>query len=538
VLWWLNRLDERIRVGEEGLALLGDQTESAEAAWMNVLIAWAYFSKGDMKMAVEFTRRNVRFVERLPYTEELGTVYQRIVWLYAEMMKNLEEAMRWSRLLERQAKQHHDLRSLADLYMHIGWVILRWQGDLRGAISHLEKGMNLFTKIGDIAQVGKCLLALGTLPLLNLGNLARAEECIRRALAIFEEVGHRRYIAFLQWYIGVVLLCRHLPEHAVEAFHKAIELREEISDMWALIEVGLGQAHLAMGDREEAAQRFQAALAQTQPHADAFWRRPFGAALARLEEAYDDLSRFRGHCLRFQTEHPHFQASQPVLAESGELVPNAFVQWYLEAAQPDLQFQIFDFGEHPAEMQKQGWTWHDPFGDCCFTLENGNGMEIHAVNGRDLLHLNLSAPRFLRQTSGDCAAQTICVPVSAEKPAIGGILLWKDKEHYLRLERGTWGRDEIGFVGCLSHQFTIIGRGRLISERAHLRLERVGARVRALCSADGSSWYTVGFVDFPVSDPVQVGLHAIGGINRLVYPGAYPDGTAIRFEAFTLYRSQ
>lgn len=61
-------------------------------------------------------------------------------------------------------------------------------------------------------------------------------------------------------------------------------------------------------------------------------------------------------------------------------------------------------------------------------------------------------------------------------------------------------------------------------------------RVNALCSADGKAWFTVGHVNFPVADPLQVGMHAIGMIDRLIYPGAYPDGTAIRFESFTLYR--
>jgi hypothetical protein len=59
--------------------------------------------------------------------------------------------------------------------------------------------------------------------------------------------------------------------------------------------------------------------------------------------------------------------------------------------------------------------------------------------------------------------------------------------------------------------------------------------VNALCSADGEQWFTVGQVEFPVEDPVEVGLHAIGNIDRLMYPCAYPEGTAIRFEAFELW---
>jgi DNA-binding SARP family transcriptional activator len=57
-------------------------------------------------------------------------------------------------------------------------------------------------------------------------------------------------------------------------------------------------------------------------------------------------------------------------------------------------------------------------------------------------------------------------------------------------------------------------------------------RVHALCSADGQHWFTVGHVEFPTEDPVEVGMHAIGNVNRMIYPGAYPEGTAIRFDTF------
>jgi hypothetical protein len=43
-----------------------------------------------------------------------------------------------------------------------------------------------------------------------------------------------------------------------------------------------------------------------------------------------------------------------------------------------------------------------------------------------------------------------------------------------------------------------------------------------------------GFARFSIEDPVQVGVHAIGSIDRTVYCGAYPDGTAIRFASFQM----
>jgi regulation of enolase protein 1 (concanavalin A-like superfamily) len=75
-----------------------------------------------------------------------------------------------------------------------------------------------------------------------------------------------------------------------------------------------------------------------------------------------------------------------------------------------------------------------------------------------------------------------------------------------------------------------------MEESVFLRMERLGNRVNALCSADGKNWFTVGHVEFSVDDPVEVGLHAIGNIDRTIYNGAYPDGTAMRFESFELWR--
>ena len=45
----------------------------------------------------------------------------------------------------------------------------------------------------------------------------------------------------------------------------------------------------------------------------------------------------------------------------------------------------------------------------------------------------------------------------------------------------------------------------------------------------------VGQATFPARSPVQVGLYAVGKIERSIYPGAYSDGTAIRFESFQLW---
>jgi hypothetical protein len=66
-----------------------------------------------------------------------------------------------------------------------------------------------------------------------------------------------------------------------------------------------------------------------------------------------------------------------------------------------------------------------------------------------------------------------------------------------------------------------------------LRLERAGGKVRALCSREGREWLTLGSTDFPIG-PSQIGVFAVGQIDRSVYPGEHPDGGAIRIEILRL----
>lgn len=146
---------------------------------------------------------------------------------------------------------------------------------------------------------------------------------------------------------------------------------------------------------------------------------------------------------------------------------------------------------------------------------------------------------MVREVSGDFVAQTVCLPAMEDRPAIAGLLLWRDERNYLRLDRGAYGEGEIAFLGCVEDEDVAIGRGwlREASGRITLRLERLGGRVKAYCSADGERWFSVGHETFPVQDPLQVGVHAIGAIDRTIYRGASPEGTAIRFESFRLWQA-
>lgn len=292
--------------------------------------------------------------------------------------------------------------------------------------------------------------------------------------------------------------------------------------------------HYAAGERATAFRLYQEALARTLPEDMRVfwagwhvWRPRFSVILSGLEEACGDAAAFRAICHCYREEHS-FDASASVL------------QWYLE---PSMAATIggpprdaLDFRSDIAGLvESSGWIWQDPFNDCSWEQDAINGLIIRAVNGRDLFFLNRSAPRLVRSVNGDFVAETICAPALDDRPSSGGLLLWKDEENYLSLNWGRGGRHEICLEGCVGREDMVFGRGRLPAERTFLRLERRGARVDALCSADGDTWWSVGHASFLADDPVQIGLCAIGMIDRTVYPGAYREGTAIRFETFRLW---
>jgi predicted ATPase/DNA-binding SARP family transcriptional activator len=538
VLHWQGRHDDRIRIGEEGLALLGDDAESVEAALMNQTIAMGHWGRGNEERQREFTHRTADFIQRLSYAEELGPAYLHISATYRDG-KDAEEAMKWLQALEEGATSHHDLTALAGVHRSAG-ATLAAAGDLYGAISRCQQAVELFARIGDVRREGHCRGdTVGVF--LSLGDLQKAEEWTCRLLDAAKASEYKSGIAWTYWLIGRISLCQGAGEKAVDALQKALQLFRQIHEHWPepWMIYALGRAYLAQGDPVEALRRFQEAIAL--PWLKGALPLKSTAALSGLEEAYEDPEPFRVFCRRFREEHP--QVSELPL-----------VQWFLDPTEPrrDFRFPIFGFGAGDfdnliSRIQNGEWVWEDSFEDCSFTVQNR--LEIHAANGRDLWQINWSAPRMLRPAPEGTgwATETVCIPISEEKPAIGGLLLWKDKENYLRLDRGTRGEREISFGGCLANQDVIIGRGRIPIDksanqqmgkpagRVFLRLERVVDRVNALCSADGVSWFTVGHVPFPAEDPVQVGLHAIGNIDRTIYHGAYPDGTAIRFESFQLW---
>ena len=521
VLFHLDRHAEIMQLSEEGMALLGDDTECIGAALLLYRLAMGHETLGALHQARGFYRRAAHVTRTLPYSEYLTPLLTAGVFphLYD---KDVDQARELAGYVDQIAQQHSADLWLAGSVQGAFSTILTAQGDLCGALTHQWRALDYAARVDSLT--GQYTLLELTDLYASLGELRKAAECTERVRALRPE-GVFHWAAKIC--AGLIALCEGSVDAATAQLEAAVRANPGTFTGWEVCTMlSLGRAYLAQGRHEAAMRQFTAALT-TSAAADLtfgdclFLFVGIGTpnALSGIEAATGSGERVRTLVEQLRQEYPAATLLPLVPCLDPAVVSLLPRQHVHEAFTAPLS---------PA------WTWHDPFGDCSWVVEEG--LQLRAANGRDLWHVNLSAPRLLQPApSGDFAVQTICGPVSAAQPAIGGLLLWQDQAHYLVLERGHWGAADIAFRGCLANVDRYLGRGRLVSEQVWLRLERRGSRVRALCSADGQEWFTAGEVEFPAREGEQVGVHAIGMIDRTIYHGAYPEGTAIHFACFDVW---
>ncbi|HLF88698.1 MAG TPA: adenylate/guanylate cyclase domain-containing protein [Anaerolineales bacterium] len=520
VLFWKNTYEEPIRLGEEGLALLGDNNESVEAALMNQLVAVGCSQLGDHDKFIDFTLRTAGFIQRLPYAEELRPAFAHIISLYAYTLKNVPEARRWLEVLKQKAEESHDLRALGE-YLEYSATLLHQEGNSKEAVPRHQKAIEQFAQIGDTKHTSRAWRSQGV-SLLQQGEIETALACFDQALETAAVFANEADYAIGYWFKGQALLCKGAWEEALASFEKAESKGDEVPYLkkeWALS--GVGRVYLAQGMKQEALKTFQAAL-QYAPNT--LFQNPYQAneILSGLEQSYENAEAFRNYVNQFHQEHPEIHRS-------------AFKQWCLVPAETSTPAHSPLHHEVFANSLASGWLWNDPFGDCVYSVQKG--LKIQAANERNLHHINRSAPKLLRQepVMGDFTLQTVCQPAAKNKPTIGGLLVWLSEKYWFCLEVGGRGTDDILLRGFMNYSDLVFGRGQIKGDRIFLRLERRGHWLSALCSADGENWLHAGGCELSTIEALHLGLHAIGHINRLVYPAAYAEGTSILFNEFWLW---
>jgi predicted ATPase/DNA-binding SARP family transcriptional activator/regulation of enolase protein 1 (concanavalin A-like superfamily) len=521
VLRWMERWEELLHLSQEGLGLLPEEDEALEAALVNYHIAAA---TSDPTTCRTYVGRTAGFLKDLPYVEELRPVYAQVVYWCLDT-KRVEDAQRWVRAFQAQATRAHDLRALADVSAIDGDISF-FTGDLQRALPYYRQAVELYGRVNDAKMESRCMRDLAETYLVQ-GQIQNARRLAERAVELVRDEDFEGLRAWVYGTAGVAAMCERRWDEARRIFEEACQAAQKVGNAANQISLKACQACvcLAQGKRKEASDLIEMAM---EMHPPEWWQHlPTihiyeAFTLSRLEQAYQDPQRYQEFCERCHRDYPQSQKS-------------VFRQWHLvPATAPSLSEPRI--AEVFAGSLLPGWAWKDPFGDCSYEVRDG--LSIRAANERDVWMINWSAPRLLRPVSGDWAVQAACVPAMDDRPTIGGLLLWKDEHHYLSLIRGAFGDREATLMGCLGDSDVIFGQGCLYnaSERILLRLDRAGDQVNAYCSADGIRWYAVGETIFPAEDPLQVGLVAIGHINRRIYPGAHPHGTAIRFESFCLWQ--
>jgi tetratricopeptide (TPR) repeat protein/regulation of enolase protein 1 (concanavalin A-like superfamily) len=532
-LYWQGRFREMAQLGEEGLALLGGEIESVEAVPLSYFIVIELRLTGEEERFWEGLSRIAEYIGRLPYCEELRSVHIGVAVLHALWRKDIKGGERWLDMIEGFSKRYHDDRALCEVLVQRSVFQFR-TGDIQAALLTDAQALAKCLQIGDTPS-GVAAYELLCAHHLALGRLAEAEIWARRSLEdpiAANDPGRAPWAPITQ---SIVRVCDGDDPGALVSAQEISELLPRLNSYRRfLASTLLAGIYLALGQRAEARALYAALFRDVRPALVCGWSRRgslrplLPALLVGLEAVYEDPLAFRAFCRDYRAQHP-------------EVATLSLRQWYGEpaAAGPIPSAPRFncEFACETVEsLLAVGWRWHDPCGDGAFGLQQGAGLALCAANGRDLFYINQTAPRWVRPAGGDFVAEVVCLAVD-DRPAMGGLLVWRDRENYLLVEWGRYGRRETLFAGCVANVDMDYGRGCLSGQPAkvYLRLARRGGRVDALCSADGETWWSVGHAAFPADDPVQIGVCAIGMIDRTIYPGAYREGTAIRFEVLRVW---
>ena len=468
------------------------------------------------------------------------TAYGIAAWWYRDT-KQVTAAIPWITGLQETARQRNDLWALGYLQGWPDYWLHEAYGDLRHLATTLEAALAVARTIGDTMLQGYTLNFLGFV-YWGVGDLVQAATVHQASLAIHLR-SHALHMRVLSR-VGLALVASDQGNAAeiIALLEPALADADSIHYQVHGVQQGrltLAATYQFQGRTAAAAALYQRVIREDEADSDGqVW---ITAALAGLERTLADPVAFHAACRQLARQRP---ADDPL----------PYLQWWLQPADRTPAFASLadslcsdaldkapatpwdGASRHAATHLPPGWSWHDPYRDCAFAVDEAGLLLVAANYGRDLWFNNQSAPRLLRAVTGDFAVEAHCQAAGLDqRPAAGGLLLWQDAAHFLRLDWGIDGPRSVSLRGAINNRDLVLGRGCLPDDhQAWLRLERRGEWVRALASSATQQWFLVAETRFAASDPLQIGLFAGGLIQRWFYPGAYAAGSAIRVQGLTV----
>jgi serine/threonine protein kinase/tetratricopeptide (TPR) repeat protein len=523
-LFWTGDLEGRLQLGLEGLALLGENTATQEAAILNQLIAISYrYGLENMERWQEYTLRTAAILPNIPYTPELRPAFIHVYMVHREN-RRLEIGLAWLEQFEAKAEEIHDAVAVTESKMFQGHSNF-YRGDFESAEKFYAQVFEMGFAIGDTKRQFWSAHENSWIDMHVHRDLDAALSHAETALQIAKE--HR----FQEDNYGELCADLGLVYFMREEHHKAFQFWQEAYDfsldhgyrvpgLWAAYLIAW--FHLANQDHAAALPWLEKATAQISPKD------------LEGQTALNCLKIFGAYESALLGHHADESIVHSLMRKKAENLPESFTA----AGQPATPLKTSNDPANTVVLQSkplEGWQWVDPFADCSSIWQHG--LTIKAKGGRNLWHSNLSAPRWMREANGSFVIQTVCFPANRTQPAVGGLLIWQDRNNFLWLMRDYTGPGEVCFAGCIDNRSVILGRARLgtVSNPESgvcLRLERNGSQVRALAYNENNTWYTAGETTFPNHGSVKVGLFAAGDIPKNIYPHAPKEGTAVRFQIF------
>jgi len=510
---------------------LGQDTQSVEMAricieamWLFCLPTWAGY---DPDKALDYGFRILSIVEGTEYKRELVTACHNLADIYT-YRGDSDKAIQYAQKALSTSQETGDANLIG--YAHYTVAFVNQRINWKIAVEHSKECIELYKKAGNIQGMASSYNVLGSVYYWQAKDSESAMKCCKEGIELDKERNFPVNTGHMIVYLSEIYRDKGEWDEAIKYAQEALRIGATIGSHDLFLASPpcqvLIEAYLVKGDLDKALDYSKKAmnLSINQPNSTRL-----SSFLGFAEEIYektDNGSEFISFCHEIMKEN------------AKKLKGIKLTQWYLEPKEPSSQFtQIVSSDEFDRSTLRSEWQWINPKGDCSYELSSEpSWLEIRAVSGCDLWQNNFNAPRLMQEISGDFGIETKMASADEVMPTVGGLVVWKDENNFIRFERGiqkTYRKNEIGLSGSIDGRWNHFGRGMLVSEIVYLRIERIGDTFSAYCSSDGKNWFTCGEVSFHAEDPVQVGIHAIGDIDW--WRGGTAD-TATRFDYFRVLR--
>jgi class 3 adenylate cyclase/tetratricopeptide (TPR) repeat protein len=251
---------------QEALAIVDEAFGAPELAGVDLALLWlergaTLSSEGRFTDAIEVLERGL--VESEERRSELAKHLLVPLARAESYAGRYEQALRHALEAQAQSEAAQDLRSQCSTARLLGDIYLTLER-LDEAVVVLERGLELALRVGNIEEIGGCLINLG-LAKLGQGKFEDAVTCNERAIAEFDRIGHGSGRALAYSNLAWVLANKGDYDDAERYCEQAIELSRSIghrlvaaetTDTMAFIQLRRGSADEAAKHAEEAARLF------------------------------------------------------------------------------------------------------------------------------------------------------------------------------------------------------------------------------------------------------------------------------------------